>query len=345
MRYFLHCLTGLIVSGLWVAWTNGWGSFGDMACGRLEPDWVIRSCSTTEYWFGLFLVLGFLAARASHFAQERLRGELPELQERPLVWLRFVGPYLAEVPFYGLAAYLLQRSGPDTLTVDQSFAEGDLLALIVCSLLLAPICGICLGWKTTGRPISSAWTVVSAAYLTLATVPVSYTLNEFLIPATFPLLPVSLVMIGGLVFLFLVSRVPGIWSKSTTGCHPAVRVACFMPAAPLLLVFCIILSQGEFVVPLFIALSYLALLACGPVYLLSSWVPLPQEPHSPRVFLACLISGAASCINLLYVGSLLNVMEEANILLVLTELYPYWLFGGLLCMLAPLFTRRRNRSE
>lgn len=345
MRYFLHCLTGLVVSGLWVAWTNGWGSFGDLACGRLEPDWVIRSCSTTEYWFGLFLVLGFLAARASHFTQKQLRGELPEFQERPITWLKLAGPYFAEVPSYVLAAYLLQRNGFGTLTVDESFARGDLLFLIFCSLLLAPICGTCLGWKTTGRPTSSAWTVVSAAYLTFATVPVSYSLNEFLIPETFPLLPVSLVMIGGLVFLFLVSRVPGIWSGTSAGCHPAVRVACFMPAAPLLLVFGIILFEGEFVVPVFIAVSYIALLACGPVYLLSSWVPLPLEPQSSRVILTCLISGAASCINLFYVGSLLNGMEDANILLILTEFYPYWLFGGILCMLAPLSIRRRNPSE
>ena len=342
MRYFLHCITGSVVSGTWIYWAN---SLADSRCYRAEPDWVTRSCSTTEYWFGLFLVLGFLAARASHFTQKQLRGELPEFQERPITWLKLAGPYFAEVPSYVLAAYLLQRNGSGTLTVDESFARGDLLFLIFCSLLLAPICGTCLGWKATGRPTSSAWTVVSAAYLTFATIPVSYSLNESLIPGTFPLLPVSLVMIGELVFLYLVSRVTGIWPGASVPCHPAVRVACFMPAAPLLLIFALILIDGQFVIPALVATRSIALLACGPVYLLSSWVPLPREPQSSRVILTCLISGTASCINLLYVGALINGMEEANILLILTEFYPYWLFGGILGMLAPLSIRRRNPSE
>lgn len=324
-RCCYHLGLGLLVSYAWLF--------------IAEPS---HACSgpgnTGTYWFGMYLVLIQLMLRTAVYAQKNLS----RLSVDPiLVWLRAAIPYLLELLLYSIAATLMMAfGGSDTLTTPRAPTAYDLALLSYFCLGLLPLCSLLLGWKLSQSKLPAWLPLTSAACLCVLVIPSSFQLTEELLPRSFPLLPVCGVAIGGLLFLLLCSRFPGLWLLSREAPHPALGLACVLPGFFTLMMAAGTLETESFPEALagfLLGAIWVALAAC-PSYLLV-WL-LPWRPKGPEMIPYCGALGVLVFYTLVWLGLVAFSPERASWM-------PPWdwhFLMGTCSALAPACLRERSKD-
>lgn len=161
-----------------------------------------------------------------------------------------------------------------------------------------------------------------------------FQLNHELIPRTFPLLPVSIVAIGLLLFLLLCGRTSPTWLAKYRKPHPALAQACLLPSSPLLLVPCItMLNEGWEAGLVGISFwAFLVLFACNPIYLLLCLLPIRPKGEG-ALFCWAFLLGVLATYCLFCFAVVLILMEQAQ--LPPGNIHGYFLLGGVLGLVAP----------
>lgn len=333
MRFLYHLLIGPALSALWVF---GASSQTVRACYSCSECSGVHRCgpNTSEFWFGLFILLSLFAGRVAHYTQKSLRGKVPSFQDQPLYWLKNCAPYLMEVPFYVLAGMSISRC-PEVLGVTGCTVNSELQILGLLCIPLSLICATCLGWKLADSECQAFLPVLLAGYFCIVTLPSVFSLSDKFLAETYPLLPVSVVALFGLIFLLLCSRIPSPWFTHYQRPDNRLALACVLPASPLVVLLIYSLKSPWFGV---VAVGWSVVLtafSCAPVYLLlgfiHKWLPLKEWPAVIAFPL-----GVATAYNLVGVACVLMAKESGYHP---SGLGPWYIVGGTISTLAPIFVR------
>ena len=300
MEYFYRCCyhlaVGLLVSYAWLSMAEPGGGCEGAA-------------NTGSYWFGMFLVMLQLMLRTAVSAQVNLPGKKVD---QLLVWFRVARPYVLELFFYSIAAFILMAAGgSDTLTTPRAPSAYDLALLSILCLGLLPLCSLLLGWKLSQSELPAWLPLTSAASLCVLVIPSSFQLTEELLPRSFPLLPVCGVAIGGLLFLLLCSQFSGLWFQSRQAPHRALGLACVLPGF-----FALMLAAGtletesfpEALAGFLLGAIWVVLAAC-PSYLLV-WLS-PWRPKGREMIAYCAALGVLVAYTLAWLGLVAFSPESA----------------------------------
>lgn len=323
MRCIYHLGVGLVGSLAWLLWVG----LDELCCG---------SGKTTEFWVGAFLLTLSLGCRSSRYVQLRLGDyeTIPQTSHQLQTWLLLAGPYLLEILPYSMASLLLGRRGNDILT-DHDSSDGPLLLLLLglCLLMSLP-CSTLLGWKLSRSQLPAYLPVCTAASLCLTSVPAAFELNAWFKPHSFPLLPVTVVALSGLVFLLLCSRSRCFWLTKTPHPHPSSALACLLPAsAPLICSFIFWLESPGAGLGALVLVGLATLFAVNPVYLVVWLLPIAPKHAIPQLA-HCFSLGAWTTYCLSKVATVMVCVEEPSPML-FSDLVPYLFVGGAISLIAP----------
>lgn len=324
MRCLYHFFLGLVLSVIWLVVAVPYFS----SCSGLA--------NTTEYWAGLFALVTLLACRAARHTQRQLRGlEIPK-GEQAQMWGRICGPYLCEFPSYLLASWVLGFDS-DTLGVLHSSAAPALRGLALLCLILSLPCASTLGWKLAHSKLPALLPILAAGSALIVCIPGFYRLNRVFIANTFPLLPVSLVALGFLLFLLSCCRTRVHWWTTFRKPHPALGLACFMPATPLGI--CLLAFAGgwaEGLEAVSFALS-VTLFSGSLTYFVLCCSPL-RPTRAKALFPCAFACGALATYALFSVSGVHLYLEAAK--LPTGDMMVFLIFGGLFGAVAPALERK-----
>ena len=147
MRFIHHSAVGLIVFFYWLLLAA-------------DSGLCTGPANTTEFWFGLSLVILVLASRVACYVQKELKGERPDLEVQFHRWAQLCGPYLMELPFYGLVVLILGDTY--TLGIRNCVAGWELRSLALFSLPLALLCAACVQQRQQTRCQSPSSEIANA---------------------------------------------------------------------------------------------------------------------------------------------------------------------------------------